>query len=283
VAGPWWTVVAKTSLPPVTDPLEDFTRSTFTHDGKTRDVYELGAGPAVIVMAEIPGITPKVAAFARRVVEVGCTAVLPVLFGTPGAEATRGNALKVVVPACVSKEFAAFAANRTAPVTVWLRALAADAHERCGGPGVGALGMCFTGGFALGMMVDDRLIAPVLSQPSLPLPTSAKNRRGLQLSEADLARVKTRTADGVCVLGLRFTGDPVVRAERFEHLRQELGENFIGVEIDSSKGNPWGFPKGAHSVLTEHLVDEPSNPTHDALNQVLEFFRTRLVEPATAG
>ena len=196
---------AKTSLPPVTDPLQDFEHSTFTHDGKSRDVYEMGEGPAVIVMAEIPGITPKVAAFARRVAGIGCTVVLPRLFGVAGAEPTMVGVLRTIGPACVSKEFAAFAANRTAPVTVWLRALAADAHERCGGPGVGALGMCFTGGFALGMMVDDRLIAPVLSQPSLPLPVSAKARRGLQLSDADLARVKARAADGVCVLGLRFT------------------------------------------------------------------------------
>jgi len=266
----------------VADPLQDFERTTFTHDGKTRAVYQQGAGPAVVVMAEIPGITPKVAQFARRVVGIGCTVVMPHLFGEPGADATVLGALRAIGPSCVSKEFAAFAANRTAPVTVWLRALAADAHQRCGGPGVGAVGMCFTGGFALGMMVDERLIAPVLSQPSLPIGLSGKARRGLQLSDADLARVKARTADGVCVLGLRFTGDPVVRAERFERLRQELGENFIGVEIDSSPGNPWGFPKAAHSVLTEHLVDEPGNPTHDALQQVLDFFRERLVEPVAS-
>jgi dienelactone hydrolase len=267
----------------VADPLQDFTRSTFTHDGRTRDVYELGTGPAVIIMAEIPGITPKVAAFARRVVEVGCTAVLPVLFGTPGDEATPLNAAKAIGPACVSKEFAAFAANRTAPVTVWLRALAADAHQRCGGPGVGALGMCFTGGFALGMMVDERVIAPVLSQPSLPIGFTGKAKAGLQLSPDDLARVKERTEDGVCVLGLRFTGDLAVRPERFARLREELGDHFIGVEIDSSKGNPWGFPRGAHSVLTEHLVDEPGNPTREALDQVLEFLRERLVDvPATS-
>jgi dienelactone hydrolase len=271
---------SKTSLPPVPDPLSDFTTSTFSHGGKARTVYRLGEGPAVIVIAEIPGITPKVAAFARRVVGIGCTAVLPVLFGDPGADPSFVYALRSIGPACVSKEFAAFAANRTAPVTVWLRALAADAHESCGGPGVGAVGMCFTGGFALGMMLDDRMLAPVLSQPSLPAGLTKKGRRGLQLSDDDLARVKERAAEGVCVLGLRFTNDKAVPAARFERLRDELGDNFIGVEIDSSKGNPWGFPSTAHSVLTEHLVDEPGNPTHDALNQVLEFFRDRLVAPA---
>ncbi len=262
----------------MTDSLSDFTLSTFEHGGTTRDVYRQGEGPAVIVMAEIPGITPKVADFARRVVGVGCTVVMPVLFGDPGREPTVGYGLKSIGPACVSKEFAAWASNRTAPVTLWLRALAADAHESCGGPGVGAVGMCFTGGFALGMMLDDRMLAPVLSQPSLPLGLTKKARRGLQLAPGDLTRVKERAAEGVCVLGLRFTGDPFVKAERFERLRQELGDAFIGVEIDSSKGNPWGFPSAAHSVLTEHLVDEAGNPTHDALHQVLDFFRERLVE-----
>jgi len=271
--------VGKLAFAPVTDTLSDFTKTTFTHDGKTRDVYRLGEGPAVIVMAEIPGITPKVADFARRVAGIGCTVVMPVLFGNPGAEPTVPYALRSIGPSCVSKEFAAWASNKTAPVTVWLRALAADAHESCGGPGVGAVGMCFTGGFALAMMLDDRMLAPVLSQPSLPLGLTKKARRGLQLAPEDLARVKQRAADGVCVLGLRFTGDPFVKAARFEHLREELGDAFIGVEIDSSKGNPWGFPSVAHSVLTEHLVDEPGNPTHDALNQVLDFYRERLLTP----
>jgi len=261
----------------VPDSLTDFTRTTFTHDGKARDVYRTGEGPAVIVMAEIPGITPKVADFARRVAGIGCTVVMPRLFGEPGREPSAGYALRSIAPACVSREFAAFAANRTAPVTRWLRALAADAHATCGGPGVGALGMCFTGGFALGMMLDDTLVAPVLSQPSLPLGVTRKARSGLQLSDEDLARVKERAADGVCVLGLRFTGDPVVRPERFERLRAELGDNFIGVEIDSSKGNRWGYPSSAHSVLTEHYKDDEGSPTRVALDQVLDFFRERLL------
>lgn len=260
------------------DDLQDFTRSTFTFDGKTRDVYQKGEGPAVIVMAEIPGITPNVAAFARRVVDIGCTAVLPVLFGTPGKAPSALYGMQSIAPACVSKEFAALAAGKTAPVTDWLRALAKAKFEECGGKGVGAVGMCFTGGFALGMMVDEHLLAPVLSQPSLPIGLSAKKKRDIHLSPDDLAAVKKRvTDDGVCVLGLRFTGDRLVPGERFETLRRELGEGFIGVEIDSSKGNEWNHPGVAHSVLTEHLVDEPGQPTHDALHQVLDFFRDRLL------
>jgi dienelactone hydrolase len=137
--------------------------------------------------------------------------------------------------------------------------------------------MCFTGGFALGMMVDDTLLAPVLSQPSLPFPLSSRHRRDLGLSDADLARVKERAAAGVEVVGLRFTCDKLAPPERFERLREELGDSFVGVEIDSGPGNEHGFKKSAHSVLTEHLVDEPGNPTHDALEIVLDLFRNRLL------
>lgn len=260
------------------DELADFEQDSFTDRGRTRPVYRRGEGPAVIVMAEIPGITPRVADFARRVADIGCTAIMPVLFGTPGRRPSGPYMVRSMASACISREFAAFATGRTAPITDWLRALARSEFERCGGKGVGAVGMCFTGGFALGMMVDDQLIAPVLSQPSLPIGPSAKAKRDLHLSPADLARVKQRAAeDDVCVLGLRFTGDRLSPAERFESLRRELGDQFIGVEIDSSPGNPHGIRKLAHSVLTEDLVDEPGHPTHDALHKVLDFLRDRLL------
>jgi len=265
------------------DDLHDFERDTFTFEGKTRDRYRKGSGPAVIVIAEIPGITPAVAGFARRVADIGCTAVMPVLFGEPGRDPRSGidgvaYTARTTVALCVSREFTAFAANSTAPVSAWLRALATDEFERCGGLGVGAVGMCFTGGFALGMLLNDKVTAPVLSQPSLPIGMTRKAKRGLALSPGDLAAVKQRVAaDDLCVLGVRFTGDRLSPGDRFARLREELGDRFIGVEIDSSKGNPFGHRGAAHSVLTEDLKDEPGQPTCDALNQVLDFFRDRLI------
>jgi dienelactone hydrolase len=265
--------------------LDGFTKDTFTHDGVTKDLYRIGSGPAVIVMEEMPGITPAVAAFARRVAELGCTAVVPQLFGTPGKRPSVGYGIQSLVKGCVSKEFAAFATGRTAPVSEWLRALGRHEHERCGGPGIGAVGMCWTGGFALGMMVDDALLAPVLSQPSLPIVLGKGRKRDLHLSPADLARVKQRCQDepDLCVLGLRFTGDKLVGPDRFPRLKQELGDKFVAVEIDSSKDNPHGIRSVAHSVLTEDLVDEPGHPTHDALTQVLDLFRSRLLTASEAG
>jgi dienelactone hydrolase len=137
--------------------------------------------------------------------------------------------------------------------------------------------MCFTGGFALGMRVDDAVVAPVLSQPSLPLPVSKGHKRALGLSDHDLQRVVERAAAGTCVLGLRFTGDKMSPGDRFDHLREVLGDQFIGVELDSSPGNPHGHKKMAHSVLTEDLDDRPGTPTRAALDQVLAFFAEHLL------
>jgi len=139
--------------------------------------------------------------------------------------------------------------------------------------------MCFTGGFALGMMADAPVVAPVLSQPSVPFPIGARRKADLGISGAELATVKQKVAAGDCVLGLRFTGDPMAPGDRFATLRRELGDGFIGVELDSSPGNPHNHPKAAHSVLTEHLVDQPGTPTREALDQVLDFLAKRLLKP----
>ena len=152
------------------DDLRDFERTEFTHDGTTRTVFRRGTGPAVIVIAEIPGITPKVLDFARKVADLGCTAVLPHLFGIPGLDPNASNlaALKAMgsaLPSCISKEFTILATGKTSPVVDWLRALARAEHERCGGPGVGAIGMCFTGGYALAMATDDVILAGFAAQP----------------------------------------------------------------------------------------------------------------------
>jgi dienelactone hydrolase len=259
--------------------LPGYALEPFEHAGTVRPVYRRGTGPAVIVIHEVPGVTPRVADFGARVAQEGFTAVLPSLFGRPGRPVSGGYALRSMLHGCVSREFANWAMRTTSPITVWLRALAKAEHERCGGPGVGAVGMCFTGGFALAMMVDDEVVAPVLSQPSLPFPFGAARKRDLAISERDLATVKARAAEGQCVLGLRFTGDSFAPGERFQRLQDELGDRFIAVEIDSSPGNPHGIDARAHSVLTEHLVDEPGHPTRDALERVLAFFRERLLAP----
>jgi dienelactone hydrolase len=178
--------------------------------------------------------------------------------------------------ACVSREFSVLARNESSPITDWLRALCRQAHAECGGPGVGAIGMCLTGNFALALMVDEAVMAPVLSQPSLPFPVSASHRAALHVSPAALDVIRRRAGAGCGVLGLRFTGDPLCPAERFATLRRELGDGFEAIEVDSTPGNPHGIGRMAHSVVTTDLVDAAGHPTREALERVLGFFRERL-------
>jgi dienelactone hydrolase len=251
--------------------------------GEARCVYRAGAGPAVIVMSEIPGITPAVAAFARKVVDAGYTVFMPLLFGEPMRPPLRGYAVRTILKACVSKEFRVLASNQSSPIVDWLRALARHAHAECGGRGVGAIGMCFTGNFALAMMLDAPVLAPVLSQPSLPFAIGKSRRDGLHASEEEIRAAHEKIDHhGARILALRFIQDPMCPAERFARLRSEFGSAFEAIEIDEKYANP-GFPKPAHSVLTNHLIDEAGQPTREALDRTLRFLKEQLNPPAQAG
>lgn len=256
--------------------LSDFDDFEFEHDGATRRVYQKGTGPGVVVMHEIPGITPQVADFARRIADEGFTVYMPHLFGTPNKPLSVPYLVGQLTRACISREFTVLGKNESSPITDWLRALCRKAHADCGGPGVGAIGMCLTGNFALSLMVDESVMAPVLSQPSLPFGVSSAHKAALHVSPEELAVVKKRAAAGCGVLALRFTGDPMCPDERFDRLREELGDGLEAIEVDSTKGNPHGIPGTAHSVLTTDLVDEAGHPTQAALHRVIEVFRERL-------
>jgi dienelactone hydrolase len=244
------------------DVLADWERSEFTAAGYTREVFRRGSGPGVVVVHEIPGITPAVAQFANDVVAAGFTVLMPSLVGTPGKAMSNGYVAQSMAKVCIAREFTHWALNETSPIIGWLRALARNLHQEVGGPGVGAVGMCFSGGFALAMMVDDIMVAPVLSQPSMPF-AAGKAARGadLNLSPDDALVVARRAAEGCQVLGLRFTEDKLV-GTRFDSLRTLLGDAFLAVELPSGS-------KKDHSVLTEQR-DEPS------VQRVLSFFQEKL-------
>lgn len=261
------------------DPLDDFRRRAITLEDITKNVYVAGDGPAVIVMSEMPGISPEVARFARWVRDAGFTVYMPSLFGRDGAVATAEEGLAVFRGACVSAEFRTLATNESSPVTRWLRALARLAHEECGGPGVGAIGMCFTGNFALTMMLEPAMLAPVLSQPTLPLNDPA----GLEIAPGELVAVRERLErDDLSVLAFRFEGDRFCTAERFAAYGRALGDRFVARVLPDRAANrqpPPFFEKivaSPHSVVTAHLVDEAGQPTIAARDEILAFFARRL-------
>lgn len=250
-----------TSMTESTGPLAHWSQGSLTAAGITHDTYRRGVGPGIILVHEIPGITPEVLRFANELVDAGFTVMMPNLVGTPGKAPSNRYLAMSLAKVCISREFVTMATGQTSPIIAWLRALGRQLHAEIGGPGIGALGMCFSGGFALGMMVDEHVIAPVLSQPSMPFSIGARREADLNLSSDDQEVMVRRARAGCDVLGLRYSGDRLV-GTRFDTLRTLLGESFLAIELPSTK-------KSDHSVLTEHRHD-PS------VDRVLQFFREKL-------
>ena len=244
------------------DALETWTRSEHTADvggrATTHPVWRKGAGPGVVVIHELPGLTTGVISFAEELVDAGHTVLLPHLFGPAGRPFSNLDVARTMPKVCVSREFTKLATGVTTPVAGWLRSLARELHAELGGPGVGALGMCFTGGFALAMMVDDAVVAPVLCQPSTPFIGLPGRAADLNLSPADREVVRRRAGEGCAVLGIRYRSDPLV-GSRFDSLTDLIGDAFLRVELEGR----------GHSTVTEQRSQR-------AVDAVVDFFGERL-------
>ncbi|WP_431237196.1 dienelactone hydrolase family protein [Mycolicibacterium aichiense] len=257
--------------------LTGWVKEPFTAAGITHDVYRKGSGPGVVLIPEMPGVHPGVLGLGNYLVDNGFTVAIPSLYGTPGAAAQRPGMVVDLARGCVAKEFAAFATNKERPVSHYLRALARDLKAKAGGKGVGVIGQCFSGGFALAAAVDDSVLASVLSQPSVPIALTPKQKRDPGMSEGELKVIEKRAADeGLCAMGLRFSEDPMAPAERFKTLKDRLGDSFEVIEIDSSKGNAHGFGRLAHSVLTLEVREVENQPAFEARKRVVQFLKDRL-------
>ncbi|WP_369140316.1 dienelactone hydrolase family protein [Modestobacter versicolor] len=255
----------------------------FTNAGITHDLYTRGSGPGVVLLPEIPGMTPAVLGLADHLVDSGFTVTVISLFGEPGRPPSPGYAARSFAGACISREFRAFARRADRPVAEYVRAVARRVHDRVGGPGVGVIGMCFSGGFALASAADPAVLAPVASQPSLPLPLTTGRRRDLGMSDREREAISTRvTDDGLCLVGLRFSEDKGAPADRFRALRATFGDGWLPIPLNSRPGNPAGISSTEHSVLTSKDVETPGHPTHEARAQVVDFLRERLGVRTTA-
>jgi dienelactone hydrolase len=257
--------------------LSGWSVAPFTGGGYTHDVYRKGNGPGVVLIPELPGIHPGVLGLGKHLGDNGFTVAIPSLFGEPGKPASAAYVAASIARACVAREFAAFATNKQRPVSLFLRALARDLNASTPGKGVGVIGQCFTGGFALAAAVDDSVLAPVLSQPSVPFPLGGARRRDRGLSEPEMATITDRCAnEGLCAMGLRFSEDKTSPRERFTALKERLGDAFEVIEIDSGPGNEGGFGKMAHSVLTLEVREVDGQPAYEARKRVVGFLTQRL-------
>jgi dienelactone hydrolase len=256
------------------DALKDYQKFAFTDGPWTRPVYRKGSGPAVIIIHEIPGLHPLVIRFADHVAAAGMTVFMPSLFGTPGKPVSPNYAMQSMLAAiCIRREFHVWSTQSSSPIVDWLRALARQAHADCGGRGVGAVGMCFTGGFALAMMTEPAVVAPVLSQPSMPIAAGSKKRAaGIDASPREIACAKQRLKDeDLTMLALRYRSDVLVPDARFDMLSREFGDRIEIIELEDEHAAPAHIPP--HSVLTLHLM--PTGPSKDTEDRVIAFFKQR--------
>jgi dienelactone hydrolase len=256
--------------------LSAYSAFDFTFGPWTRKVFRRGEGPAVVIIHEVPGLHPLVIRFADRVAAAGMSVFLPSLLGEPGRPITDAYAAREIFTLfCIRREFTLWSRDRSSPIVDWLRALAAKVHVECGGPGIGAVGMCLTGNFALAMMTEPAVRAPVLSQPSLPLSLGlAESSAALGLSKDEISCAKRRfEEENLSMIGLRFRGDIMVPAARFETFKREFGERFEVIEFDPKDARP--ARRAPHSVLTVHLDDRPGTPTKLAEERVIAFLRER--------
>ena len=238
--------------------LEGFERFDVEADGIVKPVYRAGTGPAVVLIHELPGMVPECVELGRKLAAEGYTVYMPLLFGEPNA---NYGSTPLLWP-CVWKEFSVLSTHGKSPAADWLRALSRLAFKERGGKGVAAIGMCFTGRFALSLMMDKTLIAPVICQPGGTYSDSA-----MGIPEEEWANAVARSkAEDIPVLGMRFEGDFLCKAARFDTLREGFGERFREVVVPGKK----------HSVLTLHFKDLSPDDQARVWGELRSFLSERL-------
>ncbi len=252
--------------------IASFDNEPFPHDGISHTLYTKGKGPGVVLIHELPGLTKECVHLANRIVDAGYRVYMPLLFGKPEKKATNVNLMRV----CISREFTVLAKHRSSPIVRWIKAICEKAHKECGGPGVGAIGMCLTGNFTISLMADPIMLAPVSCQPSLPFPFGKERKSSVAVSPEEIDKAKKRATEGQDLMCFRFSCDKTSPEVRFNKLANEFGPSFKGMQIDSAPGNPHGIRRKAHSVLTADFVDQAGHPTREAMDRVLAFFEERL-------
>jgi dienelactone hydrolase len=244
--------------------------------GIAHDVYRRGEGPVVILLHELPAISWRTVKLAEHIRKRGFRVVMPSLVGgvneepnTPVRKARLGAAFVTsTLRLCISWQFVALLQRRTSPITGWLLALAHDEARTSGRPKVGVIGMCLTGGFALGMAIDPVVGVAVSSQPALPFAMKAFGKIPGQVtdpgvSQADYGRLRARREDpDFCVRAFRYTTDEIAPVERVERLARDLAPGLIFTPIEATKS--------AHSVLTDATDRSPSPDAQKAVEDALE-------------
>ena len=240
-----------------------FTASTRFDDSICHDIYEKGTGPVIVLIQELPGIGKSTLRLTDKLVAQGFKVVLPHLFGPIGSTSIIGNTVRAF---CMRKEFHLLKNHGDSPVVDWLKALCRQVKEDNQVDGIGVIGMCLTGNFAISLMADDSVLAAVASQPSLP----AFNNNVIQLDRRDIDKIKDKIDCSQPIHALRFAKDPMCSAKRFKAIDVLLNEP------DKQRVEFTEVPGLGHSVLTLNFVDQAGHPTYLAFEKIVRYFQKQL-------
>ncbi len=228
----------------------------------THDIYSRGGGPPIVLIQELPGIGKETLRLADRLVASGFQVVLPHLFGPLEKISLIGNTARVF---CMRREFHIFQTRQSSPIVDWLRALCQKVKNEENVKGVGVIGMCLTGNFAISLMGDESVLASVASQPALPI----LRQDALHMSEQEVAATKKRLDATAPMMALRFEDDPSVTAAKFACIHQHFNGEKERIRLKT-------LPGKGHSVLTLDFVDQEGHPTYQALQEVIAYFTKQL-------
>ena len=180
--------------------IQEFASFDFVNGDISHRVFRKGEGPGVVIIHELPGMTTACISLAEAVANTGFCVHLPLLFGTPGDDRPIAFTAKL----CISREFRVFSKKGGSPIVEWLRALCRKIKADCEGPGVGAIGLCLTGNFAIALMADS-VLAPVASEPALPLFSLTKSAKAaIAVTDDEFARAQARSINGVPLIVCAF-------------------------------------------------------------------------------
>ena len=248
--------------------LSAYQKSVFTADTRegrsiSHDVYSRGSGSPVVLIQELPGIGQETLRLADKLVDAGHEVVMPHLFGPLGKTSIGGNLLRVM---CMRKEFRLMATDASSPVSDWLRFLCREVRDSRSVRGVGVIGMCLTGNFAITLIGDDSVLAAVASQPAMPF----FKQGALHMSPQEIARSREALETEGPMRVLRFADDPLSTIEKSDCIHRTFNDD------GQERVKEIVLPGKGHSVLTLDFIDEAGHPTHEALENVLAYFAEKL-------
>ena len=240
-----------------------FEASTSEGQSISHDIYRRGSGAPVILIQELPGIGQQTLALADELVDTGFEVVMPHLFGPLEKTSIGGNLIRVM---CMRKEFRIFSSNQSSPIADWLRLLCRQIKDDSGVQGVGVIGMCLTGNFAITLIGDDSVLAAVASQPAMPFHKQGE----LHMSPEEIQRSRDALDSKGPMRVLRFEGDPMCTPKKSQCIHRAFNDD------DTTRVQEITLPGKGHSVLTLDFVDEAGHPTRQALDNVIEYFGSHL-------